>query len=127
MKKKILVVDDEPDFLELMRTRLEANGYDVITALNGKSGLDKIKKDKPDAVLLDILMPDLDGLSVLKKIREQDKSLPVFIITAFSSEERFRLANKFSASGFIVKTSDLKEEIDNINTILNLSDRYKNK
>ncbi|MEW5758236.1 MAG: response regulator [Candidatus Omnitrophota bacterium] len=125
MKKKILVIDDEPDFLELIRNRLEANNYEVVTALNGKDGMSKVKKEKPDAVLLDILMPDIDGLTVLKKIRQNDKNLPVFIITAFSNEERFELANKFNASGFIVKTSDLKKEIDNINSILNISDKYK--
>ncbi len=124
-KKKILVIDDEADFLEMLKIRLEANNYEVITALNGNEGLEKVKQDKPDAVLLDILMPELDGLRVLRRIRSQNKNLPVFIITAFSDEERFKLANKLGASGFIVKTSDLKQEVDNINTILNISPQYK--
>ncbi|MEW6101253.1 MAG: response regulator [Candidatus Omnitrophota bacterium] len=126
-KKKILVVDDEPDFLEMMRVRLEAGGYEVITANNGKEALFKIAEDKPRAVLLDILMPEMDGLKVLRCIRKKDKKLPVFIITAFNNEERFRLANRFDASGFIVKNSDLKEEINNISSLLNLADQYKAK
>ncbi|MBM3245031.1 MAG: response regulator [Candidatus Omnitrophica bacterium] len=124
-KKVILVVDDEPDFLEMIKIRLEANDYEVITAASGKEALDKIMNSKFDAVLLDVLMPGIDGLEVLKQIREKDKNLPVFIITAFSNEERFRMANKLSASGFIVKTSDLKEEVERITGILRLSDKFK--
>lgn len=124
-KRKILVVDDEIDFLEILRTRLEANNYDVITAMDGIAALEKAKSEKPDAVLLDIMMPGLDGLDVLKKIRKEDPKLPVFIITAFSNEERFKIANKFNASGFIMKTSDLQEEIDNITNTIAISERYK--
>lgn len=124
-KKKILVVDDEPDFLKVIKMRLEADDYDVITASDGEKALNKVKVEQPDAVLLDILMPGLDGLETLKKIRKKDKNLPVFIITAFSNEERFKLANKLGSSGFIVKTSDLKEEVKNISAALALADSYK--
>jgi CheY-like chemotaxis protein len=122
--KKILVVDDEPDFLEVIRVRLEANNYRVVTAVNGKEAMAKLKKEKPDAVLLDILMPKVDGLETLKKIRKQDENLPVFIITAFSNEERFKLARKFKASGFIRKTSSLQKEVENITTVLRMADKY---
>lgn len=125
-KKKILVVDDEPDFLEVMKIRLEANNYQVITASDGKDALEKIKNEKPDAVLLDILMPKLDGLQTLRKIRRQNKNLPVFIITAFSNEERFKVAKKLDASGFIVKSGDLKQELKNITGALSMSDKFRN-
>lgn len=124
-KQKILVVDDEPDFLRLIKLRLESNDYEVIIASDGEEALAKIKKVKPDAVFLDILMPGMDGLQILKKIRAFNKELPVFIITAFSNEERFELANELKASGFIVKTSDLKLEVDRMSSILNLAPRYK--
>ena len=126
-KKKILVVDDEPDFLNLITTRLEANDYEVITAADGNEAFDKIKKEKLDAVLLDILMPGMDGLKLLKKIRKINGKLPVYMITAFSTEERFKMANKFGASGFIVKTNDLSKEIDNINAALDMAGRYRKK
>lgn len=125
MGKKILVVDDEKDFLEIVKARLEANDYEVVTASDGKEALDKVRSEKPDAVLLDVLMPVMDGIDVLKRIRKINKKLPVFIVTAFSNEERFKLANKFNASGFIVKTGDLQAEINNITSAINLSGSYK--
>ena len=124
-RKKVLVVDDEPDFLKIIRKRLETSNFQVITAGNGKEALDKIKKDKPDAVFLDILMPELDGLETLRKIRRKTKDLPVFIVTAFSNEERFKLAKHLNASGFVVKTSDLKREVESITGALRISDKYK--
>jgi len=125
--RKILIVDDEPDFLEVMRVRLEASNYEVITASNGEDALNHVKNDKPDAVLLDILMPGIDGLEVLRRIRKTDESLPVYIITAFSTEERFKVANKFGASGFIVKTDDLAKEVDNITSALDMSSKFRKK
>jgi CheY-like chemotaxis protein len=99
----------------------------VLSASNCQEALAQVKKKKPDAVLLDIVMPETGGLKILKKIRKFNKDLPVFIITAFSTEERFKLARDLKASGFIVKTDDLKKEISNITTFLNLADKYKQK
>ena len=124
-KKTILVVDDDLIFLKMMKLRLEANNYDVVTASTGTGALDKIRECRVDAVLLDILLPDRDGIDILKEIRQKCKNLPVFIITAFSSAERFALANKFNASGFIVKTDDLQQEIDNITSVIRISGKFK--
>ena len=124
-RKAILVVDDELEFLKMIRLRLEANNYQVVTASTGQDALDKIKQYKVDAVLLDILLPDINGIDILKEIRKTRKDLPVFIITAFSSEDRFALANKFNASGFIVKTDDLQKEVDNITSVIRLADKFK--
>ncbi len=129
-KKRILVIDDEPDFLKLIKIRLEANNFDVITALGGKEGLGKIKSDQPDAVLLDILMPEMDGIEALKAIRQEDKTLPVFMITVFSAndrfdQERFKVAKSLGATGFIFKTKDLDKEIKNVITLLEVLDKGK--
>lgn len=127
-KKKILVVDDEIDFSELMKTRLEASNYDVIVANNGKDALEMVRKESPDAVLLDIMMPEIDGLTVLKEIRAKDPILPVFIITAFSNEERVKIASKFNASGFIVKSRQpIADEIKNITNAIEIADKYRQK
>lgn len=126
-KRKILLVDDEVDFVDLMTTRLEANGYEVITANNGKDALARFKNDKPAALLLDIMMPELDGLSVLKQVRAEDAVLPVFIITAFSNEERVKAAGKLNATGFIVKTQDLGREVKNITAAIEIAEKFKEK
>ncbi len=126
-KKKILVVDDEVDFVELITLRLKANDYDVITANNGKAALDRVKKDKPDALLLDIMMPEMDGLTVLKKIRSEDARIPIFITTAFSNEERIKIAGAYNANGFIVKTQDLGKEIKNITQAIEIVEKFKEK
>lgn len=127
-KKKILVVDDEVDFTELMKVRLEASGYDVIITNNGEDALNIVKKNKPDAVLLDIMMPGTDGLTVLKQVRAADARLPVFMITAFSNEERIKLAGKLNASGFIVKSRhDISEEIKNITSAIEIANKYREK
>ena len=126
-KKVILVVDDELEFLKMIRMRLEANYYEVVTATSGAEALDKVSKYKLDAVLLDILMPGIDGLEALRRIRKMDESLPVYIITAFSTDERFKAANKLGASGFIVKTDDLAKEVNNITSALDMSARFHKK
>ena len=125
MTKKILIVDDEPDFTTMVKTRLESSGYSVISAADGKEGMEKIEAEKPDAVLLDILMPGIDGLKVLEKIRRKNKQLPIFMISAYSDEKRFKLAKKLNASGFIIKTGDLQKEVENITSILEVADKYK--
>ncbi|MDO8535712.1 MAG: response regulator [Candidatus Omnitrophota bacterium] len=126
-KRKILLVDDEVDFLELMRARLEANGYAVITANNGKEALERYKNDKPSALLLDVMMPEIDGLSVLKQIRAQDAVIPIFIVTAFSNEERVKAAGKLNATGFIVKTQDLSKEVRHITEAIEIAEKVKEK
>jgi DNA-binding response OmpR family regulator len=126
-KKKILIVDDEADILEILKIRFERSGYDVVTTNDGDSALEKWKKEKPDALLLDIMMPHVDGLSVLKKIREEDKRLPIFILTAFSNEERMQIASKFNANGFILKTDDIQKEVEKITAAIQIYDKYREK
>lgn len=64
MVKKILIVDDEPELVEMVKIRLEANNYEVITASDGQKGLDKVKKENPNLIILDIMLPEIDGYEV---------------------------------------------------------------
>ena len=97
----------------------------MITAMDGQEALDKFKKDKPDALIVDIMLPEINGLEVLKAVRQTDQKMPIFIITAFSNEERLKVANQFNASGFIMKTSDLQAEVDKIGQILEIAEKHK--
>ncbi|MFZ3060510.1 MAG: response regulator [Candidatus Methanoperedens sp.] len=80
--KKVLVVDDEPDTLELVKLVLESGGFETVLAANGMEALDKVGKIRPDLVLLDIMMPDMDGWDVFRKIKEKYPTLPIAILTA---------------------------------------------
>jgi len=122
--RKVLVVDDEPNFVTLLSARLRANGYEVVAAQDGKEALAKIRGERPDVVLLDIMLPKMDGLKVLREIRRDDKRLPVFMITAYASPQRFSQAKRMDASGFLVKTKDLDQWIRNITASLHLASSF---
>ncbi len=124
-KLKVLVVDDEVHFLEVIRLRLETAGYAVFTAENGDEALRKVETVKPNVVLLDIVLGQDDGLEILKKIRSLDTNLAIFMVTAYSNEERFKSAQEFGASGFISKNGDLKKAIESIKNVIEISGRYR--
>ena len=125
--RKLLVVDDEGDICDFMKNFFQERGYTVATALSGDDAIASVKKDKPDALLLDIMMPEMDGLTVLKKIRSEDARIPIFITTAFSNEERIKIAGRYNATGFIVKTQDLGKEIKNITAAIEIAEKFKEK
>lgn len=124
-KKKILVVDDEPDFVSLLKVRLESDGHQVVTARDGEEALVRIGKEKPDVVLLDIMMPKLNGLDVLKRIRLRHKSIPVFMLSGYADEKRFKTALRHKASGFIIKSEGLQKQLRTIQAALSIAARYR--
>ncbi len=87
---KILIVDDDPDILEAICAILEAHSYQVITARNGEEGLDKLKEERPDLMILDLLMPKMDGFGVLKEIQDprwaKYSNIPILILTSISED-----------------------------------------
>ncbi len=85
--KRILVVDDEPDVIDLVKNRLEANRYKVISATDGDEGLIKAQKEKPDLVIMDILMPNMMGGEAVRQLRsdESTKHIPIIFLTAVTS------------------------------------------
>jgi two-component system nitrogen regulation response regulator NtrX len=99
----ILVVDDEPRVRESIRSILEDEGYSVIEASDGQEGLSKVAADKPDSVLLDIWMPDLDGIEVLRGIKQLDEDLPVIIMSGHGTIETAVKAAKLGAYDFLEK------------------------
>ncbi|MDL5501609.1 MAG: response regulator, partial [Candidatus Methanoperedens sp.] len=79
-RKKVLIVDDEPDTLELVKLVLESGGFEAVLANNGKEALAQIATLSPDLVLLDIMMPDMDGWDVFRKMKERDPNIPIAIL-----------------------------------------------
>ena len=120
MKKKILYIEDEADQIAMVKTRLETNGYEFISALDGESGLDKVQKEKPDLVLLDILLPKMQGDQVCSKIREDPKTrdTPILIITAIGMDGLKEKCMVFGADNWIAKPYDSADLLKRIKQII---------
>lgn len=105
MAKKILIVDDEQVNVKMVAYILKANGYDVATAFNGKDGLSTAKKENPDLILLDIMMPGMDGYEVLARIRQDAKftNTPVCMLTAKEKMDDVERAMTLGAKYYIMK------------------------
>ena len=117
---RILVVDDEPDLVSTIKTRLEWSHFKVITANNGQDGLDTAVAEKPDLILLDNNMPVMTGLEMLAKLRETDgiKETPVIMVTAVSEPEKIANASGMGIVDYVTKPFDFSELIDKITMAL---------
>ncbi len=104
---RVLIVDDEPEAVELLQEFLGAKGYDVITAGDGAEALRKVMDERPHLILLDVRMPKMDGLEALRRIREIDKEVGVIMVTGVTEEEIGRQAMALGAFDYIVKPLDL--------------------
>ena len=107
MNKTILIIDDEKDFCTVLSDSLSQDRYRVVTAFNGKTALQLAKKEKPDLILLDIKMPGMDGIEVLKKIKKMREEIAVIMFTAFGTLETAREAMKLGAYDYVTKPVDL--------------------
>jgi len=104
-KKRILLVDDDRDFVEMLTDLMETSGYEVLTALSGEEGIEKCKESSPDLILLDIMLPQIDGLDVLYMLRNlyNTKTIPIIIVTGKTEMESFFQAKGFGATDYIMK------------------------
>lgn len=119
MAEKILVADDEEDILALTRTVLEDNGYEVVTADSGKKALAKFKKEKFDLILLDILMPDMSGFTVLEKMRETDRKTKIVFLSVLEvSPVRLQQLKKQGISDYILKPYDEDDLIKRVKKVI---------
>ena len=107
--RKILLVDDEPNVLELLSVALEDEGYKILLANNGREALAHVRKEKPQVVLLDIRMPDMDGVEVLYQIKEINKAASVTMMTAYGAMDTVVKAIQLGAYDYLTKPLDLKK------------------
>jgi len=103
---KLLVVDDDLNIQRLYKEELEDEGYEVIIAATGKEAMEIFERESPDIVTLDILMPDIDGISLLRKMKEQRPNVPIIMSTAYDYRDDFAV---WASEAYIVKSSDLGE------------------
>jgi CheY-like chemotaxis protein len=111
---KILVIDDEPHVRALLDMRLRHQGFDVLFADSGVRGLQLYRQEHPDVIVLDLRMPELDGVAVLKEIRRVDPKQPVIILTGDATPETERQVRALGVSEFIVKGSSMKFLVDTL-------------
>jgi len=103
---KILVVDDDTHILRLYKEELEEEGYEVVVANTGETAMSKFEQEDPDLVTLDILMPDIDGITLLRRMKEIKPRIPIIMSTAYDYRDDFAV---WASEAYIVKSSDLGE------------------
>jgi two-component system alkaline phosphatase synthesis response regulator PhoP len=105
MAKKILVVDDEPNLVKLLQARLEKNGYSVIVAYDGQEALDKTYQEDPDLIILDIMLPVIDGYHVCKTLRsdEKYKAIPIIMLTGRTLAQDIKMGMDLGAVSYVQK------------------------
>ncbi len=118
--KKILIVDDEVDLVKTIRFSLEAEGYTVLVSYNGEDALTQARKETPDLILLDIMLPKLDGYKVsrLLKFDERYKHIPILMLTAKTQEKDKLLGKETGADEYITKPFDMNELMKKIGAYL---------
>ncbi len=117
---KILVIDDQPINVQLLKRKLEREGLQVATALSGREGLEKVASEKPDLILLDVMMPDMDGIEICKRLQAQEdtRAIPVIFITARTTKESKLEGLAVGAVDYITKPIDLDETLARVQTQL---------
>ncbi|MCL5028756.1 MAG: response regulator [Bacteroidetes bacterium] len=125
--KKILVVDDLPENVFMLQDRLENEGYEVITAYDGRAAIEKALSELPDLVLLDVMMPEMSGIEVLKFLTAEPTTshIPVILVTAKSSAEDTKVGLEAGAFDYIKKPFNRIELIARVNSALKLSEAHK--
>lgn len=119
MSKKVLLVDDEPDIVETVKFMLEAEEFDCIVAYDGEDALNKAKNENPDIILLDVMLPKINGYKVcrLLKFDNKYKNIPILMLTARSQDEDKAIGEETGANEYITKPFEIEE-------IINLVKKY---
>ncbi len=122
MAYKLLVVDDDRAIVEMLKQKLLEEGYEVVVAFDGEEALLKLKEDNPDVILLDLMMPRLNGFEVLKEIRQiyKDRWRPVIIISAKSDLESLRTCYDLEADHYLTKPCTMDNLLRGIKTMISL-------
>lgn len=115
-KGKILIVDDEPDLVEMVKARLEAGGYEVISACDGTEGLKKAIGQQPRLIILDIIMPHMDGYLVLERLKANSSTrrIPVVMLTARGDTQSIFKAQELKADDYLIKPFKSEELLSSV-------------
>ncbi|MCL4259577.1 MAG: response regulator, partial [Anaerolineales bacterium] len=117
-RRRILVVDDEERMVRFIRMNLEHDGFQVTEAFNGKQALQKMRDTTPDLILLDVMMPDIDGFETLETIRESGNTVPVIMLTAKGEEDDRVRGLELGADDYVTKPFNPRELVSRIKAVL---------
>jgi two-component system alkaline phosphatase synthesis response regulator PhoP len=119
-KVKILCVDDEKKNLELLEAFLEPKGYAVLFAENGKVGIEMVKRDRPNLILLDVMMPEMDGLQACRELRKDsgNRVIPIMMVTSSDKDKDIVQSLEIGADDYIIKPVSKKELLDKVVNLL---------
>ncbi|HKB91040.1 MAG TPA: response regulator [Opitutaceae bacterium] len=122
MKPLILTVDDERDVIDLIQFHLVKSGYDVMTASSGREAIDTIQLRKPDLVLLDLMLPDIDGFGVCEILRRHAATarIPIIIVSAWATNDARNLGLELGALDYLTKPFSPRELVSRVQKLLNL-------
>jgi len=111
--KKVLFIEDEPSLQKALSLSLKAQGFDVLSAFDGESGLSMVKESKPDLVLLDLILPKMDGFTVLEELKKmpETKDMPVIVLTNLDDTEDVQRVLDLGATNYLIKASYNTEDI----------------
>lgn len=125
MTSKILIIEDETALLYALKAELTQNGFEIMEAVDGEKGLQALKQQKPDLIILDLLLPGIDGFEVLRRLKSknQTKNIPVIILTNLGDKENIEKGTKLGADDYLIKTDYSLEEI--IKKLKNLINKTK--
>jgi len=120
MSKKILVIEDDPASLRLTQYMLEHKGYEVLTAVNGLDGLKKARSEEPDLVILDVMLPGMDGFDICYNLRAEPQTakMPILMLSAKAREVDMDTGRKVGADNYITKPVDPAEIISSVEVLL---------
>jgi DNA-binding response OmpR family regulator len=117
MTRTVLIADDNPDIVALLRANLSASGFDTVEAQNGEVALTKIDQEKPDLVLLDLMMPVLDGWAVLEALQSRGERPPIIVLTAADAVMNVDRAQRLGVTAYITKPFNLPELVGLVETV----------
>ena len=119
-KKRILLVEDEADMVYALTLQLEAINCEVLSAADGQTGLDMARKEKPDLIILDLMLPKMDGYKICRMLKfdEKYKKIPIIMFTARAQDKDKKLGQEVGADAYITKPFDSKDLLDKISVLL---------
>lgn len=120
MAKRVLIIEDEATQVLLLKSRLQEHGFEVSTAMSGEEGLEKAVAERPDLVLLDIILPRMSGVEVSQRLEElpETKEIPVILVTASRTKDLEERCKTFGADGCLIKPYTVPELLEKISRVL---------